>query len=90
MVKGKTSSGFRFTINPEDVNDMDFLERLGQASADITKMPAIIKEVLGEDQRKKMYDHLRTESGKVPIDKAMELFQEILTVANEERETKNS
>ena len=90
MVKGKTKSGFAFQIDPEQVNDMEFLERLGAASDDITKMPKVMTEILGAEQRAKMYDHLRNESGKVPIDKAMDLFQEILTIANEAAETKNS
>ena len=90
MVKGKTKSGFAFEIDPEQVNDMEFLERLGTASDDITKMPKVMTEILGAEQRAKMYDHLRNENGKVPIDKAMDLFQEILTIANEASETKNS
>lgn len=89
MLKGKTQSGFAFEIDPENVNDMEFLERLGTASDDISKMPAVMREILGERQKAAMYDHLRNEKGKVPIDKAMELFQEILTIANEATETKN-
>ena len=90
MVKGETKSGFKFEIDPNKVNDMDFLERLGDAGDDITKMPRIMTEILGQDQRQKMYDHIRNDSGKVPIEAAMDIFNEILTIANEARETKNS
>lgn len=90
MIKGETASGFKFEIEPEDINDMEFLERLGIAfESDITKVPGIMTEILGADQRARLYDHLRNERGKVPIEKAMETFQEILTIANESTEGKN-
>ena len=89
MVKGETKSGFKFEIDPAEVNDMEFLERLGDAGDDISKMPRIMKEILGEEQRKRLYDHIRNDKGKVPIDIAMDTFNEILTIANEARETKN-
>lgn len=90
MIKGETASGFKFEIEPADINDMEFLERLGIAfESDITKVPGIMTEILGADQRARLYDHLRNERGKVPIEKAMETFQEILTIANESTEGKN-
>jgi len=90
MIKGKTASGFKFEIEPADINDMEFLERLGIAfESDLTKVPGIMTEILGADQRARLYDHLRDERGKVPIEKAMEAFQEILTIANESTEGKN-
>lgn len=90
MIKGETASGFKFEIEPADINDMEFLERLGIAfESDITKIPGIMAEILGADQRARLYDHLRNERGKVPIEKAMEVFQEILTIANESTEGKN-
>lgn len=89
MVSGKTESGFKFEIDPSRVDDMEFLERLGEADNDITKMPGIMKEILGEDQRSKLYDHMRKEDGHVPIGATIEEFQEILTIANQAAETKN-
>lgn len=90
MIKGTTESGFEFQIDPEDINDIEFLERLGIAfNDDVTKIPGIITEVLGADQRARLYDHLRNERGKVPIDAVMTAFQEILTIANESNQGKN-
>lgn len=90
MIKGTTASGFKFEIDPANVNDIEFLERLGIAfNDDITRVPGIMTEILGPEQRAKMYDHLRTADGRVPIDAAMAEFQEILTIANESAEGKN-
>lgn len=90
MIKGTTKSGFKFQIDPADVNDMEFIEVLADLESDITKLPRAIVMALGADQKKKLYGHVRTENGKVPVDAVMELFDEILTIANEENETKNS
>lgn len=89
MIKGTTAGGFEFEIEPEAINDMEFLERLGDASEDVTKMPKIMTDVLGAEGRKKLYDFVRTDSGRVPIVAAIELFQEVLTIANESNEGKN-
>lgn len=90
MIKGTTESGFKFQIDPEDVNDIEFLERLGIAfNDDMTKVPGILTEILGAEQRKLLYDHLRNDRGKVPIDAVMNEFGEILTIANESKEGKN-
>lgn len=89
MVKGVTKSGFKFEVDPADANDMEFLERLGEAMDNVAKFPKIMSELLGKDQRDRLYDHLRNEKGKVPIDVCMNTFEEILTMVNEERETKN-
>lgn len=83
MIKGTTESGFKFEIDPEAVNDMEFVELLAEVDSDITKMPKVIEIALGREQKKRLYDHIRTEAGKVPIDRAMAEFEEILTLANE-------
>ena len=65
-MKGKTTTGFDFDI-PDENFDMEFLDAL----ADLTDDPVKMKEVLdrmfdGTDLKKRLYDHVRTENGKVP------------------------
>lgn len=83
MIKGTTESGFKFELNPEDVNDMEFVEMLAEVDNDISKFPKVIEMALGKDQKRRLYDHVRTDAGKVPVDKAVAEFEEILTLANE-------
>jgi hypothetical protein len=83
MIKGTTESGFKFELDQDAVNDMEFVELLAEVDSDITKMPKVIEIALGREQKKRLYDHIRTEAGKVPIDRAVAEFEEILTLANE-------
>ena len=74
MIKGTTESGFKFELNPEDVNDMEFVEMLAEVDNDISKFPKVIEMALGKDQKRRLYDHVRTDAGKVPVDKAVAEF----------------
>lgn len=83
MIKGTTESGFGFEFDPKNVNDMEWLELAAEAEGDPTKYPKVIEMALGREQKKRLYDHIRTDSGRVPIDKAMEVFREIMDIAGE-------
>lgn len=83
MVKGKTESGFEFEIDETVADDMEFMEMLGEAMEDVFKFPKVIKQLLGEEQKKRLYDHLRSENGRVPIEKTSEAFTEIMNLAGE-------
>lgn len=68
MKKGKTETGFAFTLDENVFDDMELLEMLveidkGEASA----LPAVVTRILGVDQKKKLYDHCREENGRVPV-----------------------
>jgi hypothetical protein len=67
--KGRTKSGFEFEID-RSVIDMELLDEL----ADMQENPAltgrVLARLLGKDQKRALYDHIRTEDGHVPIDKA--------------------
>ena len=70
MIKGKTKSGFKYEIPDEAMNDMELLDILSTVSeGEIQNMAKAADKLLGEDQRRKLYDHIRTEDGRVPIDK---------------------
>lgn len=88
MLKGKTKSGFEFEIDEKMANDMELLEAIAEAEVETYKFPAVLKKILGDEQKSRFYDHLRTKKGNVPIDKAMKEFVEIMNEASEE--TKNS
>lgn len=67
-----TSTGFEFTISEEALTDMELLENLtaieeGGKDA-IAAMPKLFTSLLGKEQKKALYDHVRTEEGRVPIE----------------------
>ena len=88
MRKGTTESGFEFEINEQDLDDMEFLELLAKSQNDALAFPAVLEHLLGEKQKKALYDHIRDENGRVPVQATADIIAEIMTIAGEE--TKNS
>lgn len=88
MIEGKTKSGFAYSIDEDNV-DQEFLDALSEAEdGDPLKVSKALRLLLGEEQRKKLYDYLRNDKGKVPIKDVMGAFADIL--ANEGTGAKNS
>lgn len=79
LLKGKTAAGFEYQIDPDDLNDMEFLEVIAEVDENAAKLPKLICMALGDTQKKAFYDHYRNESGKVPVDVVSAAFVEILT-----------
>lgn len=88
MLKGETKSGFPFEVDETVADDMELLEALNEADKDLTKLPDVLNKILGPDQKKSLYDHVRDDKGKVSITVVSKEFIEILNTAGSE--TKNS
>ncbi len=92
MLKGKTASGFSFKISEDTRDDMELLENIARYDAgERMTLPLILKALLGEDQKKKLYEHCRGKNGKVSskmvLDEVKNIFEEI---NKSEDDTKNS
>lgn len=83
MFKGKTKSGFHYQI-PEDVyDDIELVESLAQMYAgDLTAVPTVIEMVLGKEQKKQLYDHLRDDRGRTKATLVMNEMEEMLAALN--------
>lgn len=87
VIKGITKSGFSFEIDEDTLNDAELLEELiSLDKGDATKYPEVVKMILGEDQKKALYDHIRNEKGRVPLDK---LSNEIIEIFQTSKSGKN-
>lgn len=74
-LKGTTASGFNFEISEEIRDDMELLEQLiAIDKGDLTEAPALVKSLLGEKQKKALYEHCRGENGRVS---SKQVFAEI-------------
>ena len=88
MIKGKTSSGFEFTISKDVKNDYELIENLGQLEDNPLILGRIVTQILGKEQTAQLKNHIRNENGIVPTDK---MTQEIIEIfKNSGEETKNS
>lgn len=88
MIKGKTKSGFSFEIDEAIADDMEFLEDLAEAQDDVTRFPKVMEALLGKEQKKALYDHIRGDGKRVSIEKTIEEFTDIMNEAG--AKTKNS
>ena len=86
-MKGKTSTGFEFDIEDERLDDMELVDIMAEIDENPLLMPKLCTMLLGEEQKKRLYDHLRSEDGRVPIEATTNAIQEIF---NSPGDLKNS
>lgn len=78
----KTATGFEYEINKETFNNMELLDAfadLQESDNDVAAISKVIRLLLGNEAKKRLYDHVRTEDGRVPVDKVMEEMTYIFT-----------
>ena len=66
-MKGTLKSGFEFEVADDVCDNMELLDAVVDADENPLAVSKIVKLLLGEDQRRALYDHLRDESGRVPV-----------------------
>lgn len=84
MVKGKTTTGFEFETNEAVFNDMEVVDAIadmqtGDESAVMVATSVLITKLLGAEQKKALYNHLRNDEGRVPIESVSNAIVEIMT-----------
>lgn len=86
----ETSSGFCCEIDENASNDMELLEDLAALdSGDVTVLPSALTRILGAENKRKLYDHVRVD-GRVPIDRITDEITEILTQLNSKKKSSPS
>ena len=80
MQKVITKSGFECLVDKKQLDDMELVDKIAEADAgNPLAVSAVIEKVLGKEQKAKLYNHLRNEDGRVPIEKVGEEIVEIIT-----------
>lgn len=68
MRTGVTASGFAWSLDDAVLNNMELVDALAEMQEENPlQISAVCRLVLGKAQRKALYDHLRTEDGRVPV-----------------------
>lgn len=83
MLEGKTKSGFAFCVDENRINNMEYIECVAVVENDLSVLPRMLTLLLGDEQKRALYDHVRTEDGRVPIDAIEKEFYDIMS-GNEE------
>lgn len=85
MKKGKLSNGFEYEIDENVLDDMELIDAMEQSQGDDPlKVSKVITMVLGKEQKKSFYDSIRNEDKRVPVEKAVELFTELIESLGDE------
>lgn len=85
MKKGKTESGFKYEIDEKVLDDMELIDAMAASQGeDPTQISTVVVKIFGADQRKKLYDHIRTEDGRVPVTEVANIITEIINSLGED------
>lgn len=87
MLKGTTKSGFNFELDEEDLNDYELFELIAGVGENQFLLPKLVTKLLGEEQKKRLLDHVRTPDGRVPM---TVIDKEITDIFSLSKELKNS
>lgn len=77
MLTGVTSSGFEYEITDDRLNNMELIDALTEFDDTENKgdkaivISRVCRLMLGKEQKKALYDHLREPEGNVPIEKVL-------------------
>ena len=68
MITAKTESGFSIELEESALDNMEVLDALSDLDeGNPLAMSRLVVKLLGKDGKKRLYDHLRTEDGRVPV-----------------------
>lgn len=93
MINGTTESGFSFEIPDEKFDNMEVIDLLrdiqkgedgeiGEAEM-LFAVSGLAELLLGKKDKKRLYNHLRTETGQVPIAAVMEEVMNIFKASKQ-------
>ena len=86
MITGKTSCGYEYSIEKYKFDDMELVDMLGDLEENPFLMGKVIEKLIGKEEKKKLYDLLRTEDGNVPVEATRKAIEEIF---NSDKTSKN-
>ena len=85
MVLVKLQNGFEVKIEPEQLNDMYFVEALASLEENVLNLPKVCSMLLGEEQKKALFKSLEDKDGRVKLEAVNDAITEIMTKAGEEK-----
>ena len=79
MIRGVTKTGFEFEVDEKAADNMELVDALaGVEENDPLALSRACLLLLGKTLRGRLYDHVRDENGRVPIEAASQELVDIL------------
>ena len=88
-MQGTTKSGFKFEVNEEAVKSMQFIDLVAELDEKPMLIGKVVKFMLGDEQKEKLYKHVRGDKKYTPAKDVDKEVNEIFDIINEVPETKN-
>lgn len=88
-MQGTTKSGFKFEVNEEAVKSMEFIDLVAELDEKPMLIGKVVKFMLGDEQKEKLYKHVRGNKKYTPAKDVDKEVNEIFDIINEVPETKN-
>lgn len=85
-IEGTTSTGFEFEYPKANLDNMELVDLLAESEENPIVVGKIIEMLLGKELKKALYEHVREEDGRVPVEKTN---SELLEIFNASDESKN-
>lgn len=84
MITGTTRNGFAFSIDEGAMDDMELVDALAEVTDNnAMAISKVCVKIFGKEQRKRLYDSLRTEEGRVPLAEVSEAIADVMTAFGE-------
>ena len=81
MLKGKTSSGFAFSVDDEIRDDYDLMLAFVKIqNGEAVVLDEAVELLLGKEQKDKLREHCRGKSGRVLATKVIKEVEEIISI----------
>lgn len=78
MKEISTKSGFCATVDLDRLDNVELLDALAELSENGLGIGKVITLILGKEEKRRFYDHVRAENGAVPIKAVTDAFSEIM------------
>lgn len=78
MIEGKLKNGFEFHLEEAALDNMELLDAIAETEENPTSVGKVAELLLGKDQKKALYNFLRTAAGNVPVHDFTDAVVEIL------------
>ena len=84
MIEGVTKSGFKFAYDEKLMDDFEIVDAIADIISEepsrlLSGLSTFVGKILGGVGKKELYDHIRTEDGRVPVAAVEAEVMEILT-----------
>lgn len=85
MKSGTTRTGFEYTFDDDRINDMEVIDALADVTSgeNVLAITHALRKLLPDDDRKRLYEHVRLEDGRVPADAIMEEIRDMMEGVDE-------